>query len=93
MTVVAIYNKYKCHGLLKRLQATFSSVRLTVFIHTSNVIHRAYNSDLYWNHTWWSAQWRALRTKITEVNLSLFIYRLFHEDFSPIMGINFIHRA
>ena len=42
---------------------------------------------------WWSAQWRALCTKITEVNLSTeilevnlfaFAYRLFHEDFSPI---------
>ena len=26
---------------------------------------------------WQSAQWRALRTKITEVNLSVFAYRLF----------------
>ena len=25
----------------------------------------------------------ALGTKITEVNLSVFVYRLFHEDFSP----------
>ena len=35
---------------------------------------------------WWSAQWRALCTKITEVNLFAFAYRLFHEDFSPILG-------
>ena len=27
-------------------------------------------------------------TKITEVNLSEFVYRLFHEDFSPIVGTN-----
>ena len=27
-------------------------------------------------------------TKITEVNLSAFVYRLFHEDFSPIVGTN-----
>ena len=27
-------------------------------------------------------------TKITEVNLSVFVYRLFHEDFSPIIGTN-----
>ena len=33
-------------------------------------------------------QWRALCTKITEVNLSAFIYRLFHEDFSSLVGIN-----
>ena len=29
-------------------------------------------------------------TKITEVNLSAFVYRLFHEDFSPIVGSNLI---
>ena len=28
------------------------------------------------------AQWRALCTKITGVNLFTFAYRLFHEDFS-----------
>ena len=27
-------------------------------------------------------------TKITEVNLSAFIYRLFHEDFSSKLGTN-----
>ena len=27
-------------------------------------------------------------TKITEVNLSVFVYRLLHEDFSPIIGTN-----
>ena len=31
-------------------------------------------------------------TTITEVNLTAFIYRLFHEDFSSILGINFILR-
>ena len=29
-----------------------------------------------------------VRTKITEVNLSAFVYRPFHEDFSPIIGTN-----
>ena len=29
-----------------------------------------YNSNLFWNHRWYSAQWKALCTKITEVNLS-----------------------
>ena len=37
-----------------------------------------YNSDLFWNHTWQSAQWRALCTEITEVNLSAVVYRLLH---------------
>ena len=46
---------------------------------------KSYNSDLFWNHTWKSAQWRALCTKITDVNLSVFVYRLFHEDLSPII--------
>ena len=27
--------------------------------------------------------------KITEVNLSILVYRLFHKDFSPIIGTNF----
>ena len=36
------------------------------------------------------AQWRALYTKITEVDLSAFVYRLFHEDFSPILGKNYV---
>ena len=45
-----------------------------------------YTSDLFWNDTWYSAQWRALCTEIIEVNLSAFIYRLFHEDFSSIYG-------
>ena len=26
--------------------------------------------------------------RLQEVNLSAFVYRLFHEDFSPIMGTN-----
>ena len=46
------------------------------------------NSTLFWNYTWQSVQWRALCTKITEVNLSGFVYRLFHEDFSPIIRTN-----
>ena len=29
-----------------------------------------------------------MSTKITEVNLSVFVYRLLHEDFSPIVGTN-----
>ena len=29
-----------------------------------------------------------INTRITEVNLSAFIYRLFHDNFSPIVGIN-----
>ena len=41
-----------------------------------------YNSDLFWNHTWQSAQWRALCTEFIEVNLSAFVCRLFHGDFS-----------
>ena len=38
-----------------------------------------YHPDLFWNHTS-NAQWRALCTDITEVNLSAFVCRLFHED-------------
>ena len=34
-----------------------------------------------------SAQWRALCTEITDVNLSAFVYRLFHEDFPLIEKI------
>ena len=34
------------------------------------------------------AQWRALCIKITEVNLYAFDYRLFHEEFSSIVGAN-----
>ena len=43
-----------------------------------------YNSDLFWNHTWKSAQWLALYTKITEVNSSILIYRLCREVFTPL---------
>ena len=32
------------------------------------------NSDVFWNHVWQSAQWRALCTKISEVNESAFFY-------------------
>ena len=28
-------------------------------------------------------------TKITKVNLPVFVYRLFHEDFSPILRTNY----
>ena len=35
-----------------------------------------------------SVLWRALCTKITEVNLSAFVYRLFHADFSPFVTTN-----
>ena len=41
-------------------------------------------------HQWWSAQWRALCTKISEVNLYAFIYRLFHEGFSSIFRTNIV---
>ena len=27
-----------------------------------------------------------VKTKIIEVNLAAFVYRLFHEDFSPLVG-------
>ena len=33
-----------------------------------------------------------VNTTITEVNLSVFDYRLFHEDFSPILGLKFVPR-
>ena len=36
---------------------------------SSNNIHD-YNSDVFWNYTWKSAQRRALCTTITDVNLS-----------------------
>ena len=29
---------------------------------------------------------KKIYNKITEVNLSAFVYRLFHEDFSPLVG-------
>ena len=45
---------------------------------------------MFWNHTWYSVQWRALCTQILEVNLSALIYRLFHEDFSSILRTNCI---
>ena len=28
-------------------------------------------------------------TKITEANLPVFVYKLFHDDFSPILGTNY----
>ena len=34
--------------------------------------------------------WFTRNTKISEINLSAFIYRLFHEDFSSIIGAVFI---
>ena len=45
-----------------------------------------YNLDLFWHHTWKSAQWGALYTEILEGNLFPLAYRLFHEDFSPLDG-------
>ena len=39
-----------------------------------------YDWNVFWNHTWWSAQWRALCTKISEVSLSA-VTDSFHEDF------------
>ena len=41
---------------------------LSVILGTSLYAVVMYNSDLLWNHTWYSAQWRALCTEITEVN-------------------------
>ena len=41
-----------------------------------------YNSDLFWNHSWLSVQWGAIFTEISEVNLFVFVDRLFHEEFS-----------
>ena len=29
----------------------------------------------------------------TEINLSAFVYRLYHQDFSPILGTNFFHET
>ena len=47
-------------------------------------LYLGYTLQLFWNHTWQSAKWRALCTKISAVSLSAFMYRLFHEDtFSP----------
>ena len=43
---------------------------------------------MFCNHTWQSAQLKVLCTKISKVNLSVFIYRQFHEDFSLIIGTN-----
>ena len=42
----------------------------------------SYNSDLFWNHKWYIGE--LLYTKVLEVNLFAFGYRLFHEDFSPL---------
>ena len=39
------------------------------------ILGEPYNSDLFWNHKWKSAQRRVLCTKITEVNLSAIVYR------------------
>ena len=43
-----------------------------------------HNSNVFWKHTWW----RALCTAFSEVDRSAFIYRLFHEDCSSIVGTN-----
>ena len=43
------------------------------------------NSVMFWNHVVECSR-RALCTETSEVNLSAFIYRLFHEDFSSIIG-------
>ena len=37
------------------------------------------NSNMFWNNTWKGDQCRVLCINISEVNLSAFIYRLFHE--------------
>ena len=41
-------------------------------------------------HTW--ARICLLYTRITVLNLSAFVYRLFHEDFSPIIGTDLFWR-
>ena len=46
---------------------------------------RLHMVPLFWDHTWQSAQWRALCTEITEVNLSATVYRLFSEDVSLLV--------
>ena len=33
-------------------------------------------------------RYSTVATKLTEVNLSVFVYRRFHEDFFPIVGTN-----
>ena len=43
---------------------------------------------IFCNHTWQSVQLKAICTKISVVNLSVFIYRFFHENFFLIIGIN-----
>ena len=41
----------------------------------------------YPTYYWKSCNMIGKHTEITEVNLSAFVYRLFHEDFSSIDGI------
>ena len=42
-----------------------------------------------WKALW---KWKALCTEITEVNLSAFVYKLFHEDFSSVYGMQLCAR-
>ena len=73
---------YSAHGCIH----TFYRYHLQ----TEHYSHKdiSYNSNVFLNHTWWSAQRRALCTKISEVNVSALIYRLFHEVFSSFVETN-----
>ena len=48
-------------------------------------IHKAQNQS----YTYWLDIVLFNYTKITEINLSVFVYRLFHEDFPPIIETYF----
>ena len=56
------------------------------------ICKHSYNSTLFWNHVIQLeshvVECSALCTKITKVNYPPFVYRLFHEDFSAIVGTN-----
>ena len=47
-------------------------------------IHKGYRSSKYTQRL----QKFKIYTKVTEVDLSAFVYRLAHKDFSPIVGTN-----
>ena len=54
--------------------------------------------QFYWsNHVVWVISFHSIGisvyTKILEVNLFAFAYRLFHEDFSPIDGALFVYKS
>ena len=45
---------------------------------------------MFWNQMWKGAQWSVLCTKTSEVNLSIFIYKLFHGDLLSVIRTNTI---